>query len=297
MHALCATGRPVVVVDEAPAGAKAANLRGVRLADYIEIGAFHAMVRRNDAWFSRVEAVLHQGARTSTLDDDEVGVMAANVHFPVELAECAIRRRIRFVYASSAAVYGDAVECSEERSPERPLNLYARSKACFDQYVRRLQSPLLVGLRYFNVYGPREQHKGPMASMVLQLLHQLRMTGRMVLFGANAGFDDGEQARDFIYVDDVVTTNLWFVDNRAPAGIFNVGTGVARTFNEVARCVADSARIEGTIEYMPFPHRLQGRYQHHTRADINRLRAAGAEFGFRSIEEGIRQYVLALGAA
>jgi ADP-L-glycero-D-manno-heptose 6-epimerase len=204
------------------------------------------------------------------------------------------RNAISLVYASSAAVYGNGTRFEEAPQCERPLNVYGYSKLAFDQYVRRRlgdTDSLVAGLRYFNVYGPREQHKGSMASVAWHFNLQMRSQGTVRLFQASHGYGDGEQKRDFVYVDDAVDVTLWF-GRQGPgkSGIFNCGTGRAETFNAVADAVIDWY-ARGAREYIEFPPELAAAYQAFTQADLSRLRAAGYEGKFRCVADGVREYL------
>jgi len=211
---------------------------------------------------------------------------------------------VPFIYASSAAVYGPGKEFGETRENEDPLNVYAYSKFLFDQYVRKRMeggSAQVAGLRYFNVYGPNEAHKGRMASVAFHAFNQLRAEGRVKLFVGSDGYGDGEQQRDFVHVDDAVSVNLWLLENREISGIFNCGTGQAQTFNAVAVAVVNTVNgsdfsveelvQKNFIEYIPFPSQLIGKYQSYTQADLSRLREAGYPGEFQRVEEGVADYV------
>jgi ADP-L-glycero-D-manno-heptose 6-epimerase len=214
-----------------------------------------------------------------------------NFTYSKELLHWALDRRVPLVYASSASVYGSSRHCAETPDHEGALNVYAYSKLLFDNYVRRLIpqiSSTVVGLRYFNVYGPREAHKGRMASMVWQLYRQLKTTGVARLFEGTDGFAAGEQRRDFVYVGDAVAVNLYFATAAPKQGTFNVGTGTSRSFNDIARILIGLLG-RGEIQYIPFPDSLRGKYQSFTESDITRLRAAGYDRAATSLEEGIRQ--------
>jgi ADP-L-glycero-D-manno-heptose 6-epimerase len=218
--------------------------------------------------------------------------MRNNTEYSKALLRYALGRRIPFVYASSASVYGNRGSSSERPEHEAPLNLYARSKLAFDQHVRGVlpqASSTVVGLRYYNVYGPREAHKGRMASMVWQLHHQLTARGEMRLFAGSGGYGDGEQRRDFIWVGDVVDVNLFFLNGPVRQGIFNTGTGASRSFNDIARALMKHFG-GGTLSYIPFPGELEGKYQSFTQADVTALRAAGYDRPFTSLEDGIARY-------
>jgi ADP-L-glycero-D-manno-heptose 6-epimerase len=222
-------------------------------------------------------------------------MMDNNFTFSKEILHFALARRIPLVYASSAAVYGASTAFAPVSENERPLNIYGVSKLAFDNHVREVvasSESVVAGLRYFNVYGPRESHKGKMASMVYQLYRQLSASGRARLFAGTDGYADGEQRRDFVFVGDVVRVNLAIAEGQMRSGIFNVGTGESRSFNEVANTIF--ARIgAGAIEYVPFPENLGGRYQSFTQADLSGLRDAGYSAGFSSIEDGIAKSVAA----
>lgn len=297
VRGLNARGRDdVLVVDNLEKGDKFHNLAGTRIADYIDKSDFATVLERGDAVLDGIEAVLHQGACSDTTVRDGRYMMRNNYTCSRSLLAFALRRGIPLIYASSAAVYGGGRRFVEEPSCEAPLNVYGYSKLLFDQCVRvalpdaRSQ---IAGLRYFNVYGPGEAHKGPMASTAFHFHHQVRATGRVRLFVGSDGYADGEQRRDFVHVDDVVAVNLWFLDHPDRSGIFNVGTGRARPFNDVARAVT-SFHGAGGIDYVPFPDALRGRYQSYTEADISKLRAAGFTAAFRSIDAGIPEYLASL---
>lgn len=268
------------------------NLSDLRFADLLQPEKFLETLARN-ALPDRIEAVLHQGACADTTCNDERFMMENNVSFSKALLHFAIERKIPLVYASSAAVYGASHKFRETPENEVPLNLYGRSKLIFDNHVRSIlpsvSSPV-VGLRYFNVYGPRETFKERMASMIYQLYRQLRQGGVARLFEGSGGFSAGEQRRDFVSVADVIGVNLFFATAPARQGIFNVGTGQARTFNEVAKQLT-RALGKGTIEYIPFPQGLREKYQSHTEADITSLRAVGYMNSFASLESGVASAV------
>lgn len=276
----------VVAVDLEPDGHSSSNLAGARFQDYLSA---EALLEALASGGLRPTAVLHQGACSDTMERDERLMMDRNLRYPSALLELCLRHAIPLVYASSASVYGLGQRSRENPANEAPINLYARSKLAFDQRVRRLlpdARSTVVGLRYFNVYGPREANKGRMASMVHQLWHQLETTGQARLFEGTDGYGPGEQRRDFVHVDDVVEVNLRFMQGPARRGIFNVGTGQARSFNAVARAII-ALQGRGEIRYLPFPDELRGRYQSFTQADLSALRAALGPLGFGSVEQGI----------
>jgi ADP-L-glycero-D-manno-heptose 6-epimerase len=217
-------------------------------------------------------------------------------------------RHVPFIYASSASVYGSGRTFTEKREHEAPLNVYGYSKFLFDQLARRKMrgsTGQIAGFRYFNVYGPRETHKGRMASVAFHFFNQYTSSGRVRLFEGSGGYGPGEQIRDFVFVDDVVAVNLFFLDHPELSGIFNVGTGRAQSFNEVATATINAVRRargekplslaelkqSGAIEYIAFPPALVGKYQSHTEADLGALRAAGYAAPFADVEAGVARYV------
>jgi ADP-L-glycero-D-manno-heptose 6-epimerase len=240
-----------------------------------------------------VRAIFHQGACSDTTEWDGKFMMENNYDYSKELLHWCLARQVPFLYASSAAVYGACTSFREDRGCEAPLNVYGYSKWQFDQYVRRLvpeAGSQVVGFRYFNVYGPREQHKGKMASVAYHLHQQLKEHKNPRLFEGTDGYPDGGQMRDFVYVEDVARVNLWFMDNPHKSGIFNVGTGRAEPFKAVAEAVIQHYG-RGEVEYIPFPDELKGRYQSFTQADVRRLREAGFEAPFLTVAEGVARYL------
>jgi ADP-L-glycero-D-manno-heptose 6-epimerase len=244
-----------------------------------------------------VSAILHQGACSNTLEDDGRYMMDNNFTYSKELLHFALARKIPFVYASTAAVYGLSEKFTESPANERPLNIYGYSKLVFDNYVRRIMPEIrstVVGLRYFNVYGPREQHKGRMASVIHHFTRQLKETGTIGMFEGSGGYADGEQRRDFVFVNDLAQINMFFggmlpeSPKRPVQAVVNAGTGEARTFKAVAEALMQ-IHGEGKMEYIPFPGDLKDRYQHFTEADITGLQKAGYTASFTPLEEGIRQ--------
>jgi len=281
----------ILVVDRSP---DSRNLANLRISDLIQPDQFRRAIER-DALPPRIDAIFHQGACADTTCDDRAYMMDNNFTFSKEILQLALARRIPLVYASSAAVYGASTAFEPAPENERPLNLYGVSKLAFDNHVRGLvasSESVVAGLRYFNVYGPRESHKGKMASMVYQLYRQLRTSGRARLFTGTDGYADGEQRRDFVFVGDVVRVNLALAAGTMRSGIFNVGTGQSRSFNEVAGTIVERIGA-GAIEYVPFPENLAGRYQSFTQADLSGLRDAGYGEKFSSLEDGIAKSVAA----
>jgi len=286
----------VLVVDELSNGRKMFNLADCRIVDYLEKDEFLREIRGGHGLVRDAQAVFHNGACSTTTEWDGRYMMEANFTFSKLLLHRCLEHGVPLIYASSASVYGAGKEFRVEPECEHPINVYAFSKLVFDQYVRQyLPEPgsQVVGLRYFNVYGPREAHKGGMASVAWHLHRQLVEGDEVRLFAGSDGFGDGEQRRDFIHVDDIVDVNLWALDNPGVSGIFNAGTGRSQTFNEVAQAVIDW-HGRGRIRYIPFPDHLEGSYQSYTEADISGLRAAGYEAPFLTVQQGVARYLDAL---
>jgi ADP-L-glycero-D-manno-heptose 6-epimerase len=284
--------RDVVVVDDLTDGRKFANLVDCEIVDYVDRDAL--VERLRSGALERPDAIFHQGACAVTTEWNGRYMLETNYQYSVDLLEYCLARGVPLIYASSAAVYGASTVFKEsDRAAERPLNVYGYSKLLFDQYVRRRlegAGSQVVGLRYFNVYGPGEAHKGPMASVAWHLHGQVAAGGEARLFEGSGGYAAGEQRRDFVYVDDVVAVNLWLFEHRRVSGIFNVGTGASSTFNDVARAIV-AWHGRGAIRYIPFPEDLESRYQSFTEADIGALRAAGYDAPFRDVRAGIKAYL------
>ena len=293
VHALNARGESdILVVDDLADGTKFANIASARIADYEHYERFLEQIEGGGPE-ARIDAIFHQGACSDTTEWDGRYMMDVNYRYSRVLFEYAAARGIPFIYASSASVYGAGERFAEDPANEAPINLYGYSKTLFDRYVRRrlpaVRSPV-AGFRYFNVYGPREQHKGRMASVAWHFNNQIAETGHCRLFAGSDGYGDGEQRRDFVYVDDVVAVNLWFLDHPGHNGIYNCGTGRSQSFNDVANAVI-AHHGRGTIDYIPFPDDLRGRYQSFTEADLTRLRATGCDVEFRGVEAGVADYL------
>lgn len=282
----------ILVVDDLADGAKSLNLVGNYIQDYLDKEEF--LLRCNDSYcFGPVKAVLHMGACSSTTERNGNLLMSNNYSYSKKLLHWCLASKIPLLYASSAAVYGTSKEFREHPQNERPRNPYGYSKMLFDHYVRRLlpkADSQIVGCRYFNVYGPREQHKGSMASVVLHIHQQIQSGENVRLFESYDGYGNGEHRRDFIYVADAVDASLWLLDQPKISGIFNIGTGHAQSFNEVARSVI-AYHGQGHIEYIPFPQELCNRYQSFTKADISALRNSGYARPFRLVHDGVRDYL------
>ncbi|MDH5445827.1 MAG: ADP-glyceromanno-heptose 6-epimerase [Gammaproteobacteria bacterium] len=283
----------VLVVDNLKNGTKFKNIADCEIADYMDKEEFIERVNNGESFASKVEAIFHEGACSATTEWDGKFMMKNNYDYTKSLLHYCLDRKISYLYASSASVYGGGSVFKESREFEEPLNMYAYSKFLFDQYVRRHRSEFksqVVGFRYFNVYGPREQHKGSMSSVAFHVNNQILENGKAKLFEGCDGYGNGEQRRDFVYVGDAVNVNLWFLDNPDKSGIFNLGTGRSQTFKEVADAVV-AYHKKGNIEYIPFPDHLKGRYQSFTEADITALREAGYDAPFKSVEEGVTEYM------
>jgi ADP-L-glycero-D-manno-heptose 6-epimerase len=296
----------VIAVDDLTDGMKFHNLLGARLSDYLDHSMFYERFARGE--LGKVDAVFHEGACTDTLEQNGRYLLDTNYRCSKTLLEACQAQGIRLLYASSAAIYGASGAFREEPHCERPLNVYGYSKLLFDTVVRRMLPNLVsqvAGFRYFNVYGPREQHKGRMASVAFHHFTEYSQTGKVKLFGEYGGFRAGEQSRDFVYVEDVVAVNLWFLQHPDRSGIFNLGTGRSQPFNDVAHATINACKshngelplkleqqvAQGLIEYIPFPDALIGKYQCYTRADVTALRAAGCDLEFADVASGVRRYV------
>ena len=286
----------VVVVDDLTDGRKFVNLVGCRIADYFDKDDFLARLAKRE--LGKLRAIFHQGACAVTTEWNGRFMLETNYRYSVALFDYCIASGVPLIYASSAAVYGATGSFREsDTAAERPLNVYGYSKLLFDQHVRRRlreATAPVVGLRYFNVYGPGEAHKGSMASVAFHLHGQVAASGEARLFEGSDGYAAGEQRRDFVYVGDVAAVNLWFYEQRRVSGVFNVGTGASATFNDVANAVI-AWHGNGTIRYIPFPEDLKSRYQSFTEADIGALRAAGYSAPFRDVRAGVEAYLDALG--
>jgi ADP-L-glycero-D-manno-heptose 6-epimerase len=311
VHGLNAIGiDDIIAVDDLTDGAKFHNLQGARISDYFDKSEFYGRFARGE--LGPIDAVLHQGACSDTMVHDGRLMLENNYRNSKDLLDACRVQGTRLLYASSAATYGGSTAFRETPEFERPLNVYGYSKLLFDNIVRRAPpgGPQVVGLRYFNVYGPREQHKGRMASVAFHNYQQFAETGRVKLFGAYGGYDAGEQLRDFVFVDDVVAVNLWFLQRPQVSGIYNCGSGRAQPFNDVAATVVNTVRARqgeaalpleklvalGLIEYVEFPAALIGKYQCYTQADLGQLRAAGCDHAFADVASGVRRYVERLAA-
>jgi ADP-L-glycero-D-manno-heptose 6-epimerase len=300
--------RDIIAVDDLTCGDQFRNLVDCDIAHYLDKHDFLLMLAEGE-FDGELSAVIHQGACSDTMNHDGKYMMENNYQYTLSLFNHCQSEAVPFLYASSAAVYGGGTTFVEQREHESPLNVYGYSKFLFDQVLRRRMqeglSAQAVGFRYFNVYGPREQHKGRMASVAFHNFNQYRSEGKVKLFGGWDGWGDGMQSRDFVSVEDVVKVNLHFLDHPQQSGIFNLGTGRAQPFNDVAVATVNACRrhagqpamtleemvAEGLLEYTAFPDALKGKYQSFTQGDIGKLRAAGYTAPMLSVEEGVSRYV------
>ena len=304
----------IIAVDDLTQGDKFRNLADLQIADYVDADVFYDAYA--EGAYGQVEAVFHEGACSDTMEMNGKYMMSNNFATSVKLYQTCQKRGARLLYASSAATYGGYDTFREDPAFERPLNVYGYSKLLFDQRMRREcgnefqrafagKTMQVVGFRYFNVYGPREQHKGRMASVAFHQFNQFKAEGKVKLFGEYGGYAPGAQMRDFVFIDDVVAVNLWFFDHPGISGIFNLGTGRAQPFNDVASSVVNAMRqtsgqstltleelsAQGLLEYVPFPDALRGKYQCYTQADLSALRAAGCQHAFADVQTGVASYV------
>ncbi len=297
----------IIAVDNLKEADKFRNLVDADIADYLDQDEFLARLGAGD-FDDDITAILHQGACSDTMESDGRYMLRNNYRYSVTLLDHCQNYDVPFLYASSASVYGASMTFVENRAHEAPLNVYGYSKFLFDQYVRGVlpeRTAPIVGFRYFNVYGPRESHKGKMASVAYHFFHQYRAEGKVRLFDGSGGYAAGEQHRDFVFIDDVVAVNLDFLDHPARSGIFNLGSGRAQSFNEVAVAVINACAAAdgvpprtlgalvaaGAIIYVPFPAALVGKYQSFTQADLTALRKAGFKPPMATVEQGVSRYV------
>jgi len=297
----------IIAVDNLSKADKFRNLADCEIADYLDKEDFIESLIDGD-FDGEIKAVLHEGACSDTMETDGRYMMQNNYRYTLALLDHCQDEEVPFLYASSASVYGGGGVFKESREYESPLNVYAYSKFLFDQVVRRRwdqRTAQIVGFRYFNVYGPREQHKGRMASVAYHFFNQYRADGCVKLFEGCDGYANGGQRRDFVSVEDVVKVNLYFLDHPEQSGIFNLGTGNAQSFNDVAVAAINTLRVANNesvltpeqmlaqkiIQYIPFPDALRGKYQSYTQADIAALRAAGYAAPFLTVEQGTARYV------
>jgi ADP-L-glycero-D-manno-heptose 6-epimerase len=282
----------ILIVDRLDETDKWKNLTPLKYSDYLDADDFLNTLDE----FKAAKAIIHLGACSSTTERDSAYLMRNNYEYTRELAEWAVTNRLRFIYASSAATYGDGSagmqDGTEDLNRLRPLNMYGYSKHLFDQYAHRTGLfDRIVGLKYFNVFGPNEDHKGDMRSLVNKAFSQIRETGKLELFKShNPDYKDGEFGRDFVYVKDAVDMTLHFLDSK-DGGLFNVGAGQMHTWNELAAAIFKALGKEPDIEYIDMPDALRDRYQYHTQADNSRIREAGYDNTITPLDEAVADYV------
>lgn len=295
----------IIAVDDLKQGDKFRNLADLQISDYVDANDFYDDFSAGR--YGKVDAIFHEGACSDTMESDGAYMMRNNFSLSCQLFDACQAQDTRLLYASSAAVYGGSDTFKELPEYEKPLNVYGYSKLLFDQWVRRktsmftTQKAQVTGFRYFNVYGPREQHKGRMASVAFHQFNQFQADGVVKLFGGYDGYAAGEQKRDFVYVDDVVAVNLWFFDHPEKSGVFNLGTGRSQPFNDVALAVVQgltgqTSSLEQIVEneaiaYIDFPDALKGKYQSYTQADLSALRHAGCDHAFANVAQGVSNYL------
>lgn len=306
----------IMVVDDLTDAEKIKNLSELKIVDYMDKHEFYDFMIEGRG-FDAVSAVFHEGACSDTMATDGQYVLRNNFTYSKVLFEFCKEHDAQFIYASSASVYGAGSVFVEHPENESALNVYAWSKLLFDNYIRKQLADDIpidiqcVGLRYFNVYGAREFHKGRMASVAWHCYNQYMAEQTVKLFSGSDGYEDGEQVRDFVHVDDVVGVNLYLWKNRGVSGIFNVGTGQCQSFNDVALAVVNACRqnlakerltlaeavAKKEITYIAMPEALVGKYQSYTQADLSKLRAAGVKGAFDDVEQGVTKYIASLSAA
>ena len=285
----------ILIVDELGSDERWKNLRGLKFEDVCLRGKFREAFQADR--MPAVKAVYHLGACSSTTETDANYLLDNNYQYTRELCEWCLKQGARFVYASSAATYGDGTQGysdADRATPALlPLNMYGMSKHLFDLWaLRNGVLGRIAGLKYFNVYGPGEDHKGDMRSVVHKAYHQIRETGAVKLFRSyRQDYQDGEQVRDFVYVKDAVDLTLFCGENPQASGLFNCGTGQARSWNDLAKAVFAAMKVEPRIEYIEMPVTLRSKYQYFTQAEMGKIRAAGYVRAFTTLEDGIREYV------
>ena len=296
IHALNKRGIDDIVIADVPDHPeKKRNLEGLKYSTYFDRDAFLEQVRQRT--LGKADAVFHMGACSSTTETDEAFLTRNNLEYSKTLAEYALETGARFIYASSAATYGNGdkgYSDSEARLHTlRPLNLYGHSKHQFDLWAQDQEwFDKIVGLKYFNAYGPNEYHKEDMRSMVLKGFLQIQESGRLRLFKSHRPeYADGGQERDFVYIKDAVAMTLFFLDHPEINGIFNIGSGTARNWNDLACSIFDAVQKKTLIEYIEMPDPIREQYQYHTCADMGKIREAGYNTSLTSLEEGVEDYV------
>ncbi len=294
VRALNISGRKdLLVVDDLSDGHKFQNIADCSISDYFDKDEFAQIIENGKRAFDKIDAVFHLGACSDTREWDGRVMLDNNYRYSKVVLHFCMQNKIPLIYASSAAVYGVGDRFTESSECENPINVYAYSKLLFDNYVRGVMGKAesqIVGLRYFNVYGRGEAHKGEMASVAYQFNRQILENSKVKLFEGTSGYSDGNQLRDFIHVDDAIAISRWFMSAPLVSGIFNVGTGNPHTFNDMAKLVIDW-HGHGEIEYISFPEKLRNNYQSFTKADLTRLRSNGCDYECNSLESGMKEYL------
>ena len=286
----------IIIVDDLGTDEKWKNLVPLKFDDFIHKDDFISMILEQEIPFE-LSSVIHMGANSSTTEKDADHLLSNNYLYTKELAKYCLEKDIRFIYASSAATYGDGSLGFDDDENKleylRPLNMYGYSKQLFDLWAKRNGVfNKIVGLKYFNVYGPNEFHKGDMRSVVNKAFEQIRDTGKVKLFKSlNPKYKDGEQLRDFIYIKDAVDMTLYFLDKPNLGGLYNVGTGKSRTWNDLVTAIFNSLNKKNNIEYIDLPEHLKEKYQYFTEANINKIKKAGFTSPISSLEDGVADYV------
>ncbi|MCX6838595.1 MAG: ADP-glyceromanno-heptose 6-epimerase [Verrucomicrobia bacterium] len=287
----------IVVCDRLSTDEKWKNLVPLKFADYIDGNDLLQAVQHAPAKLGRFDHVLHLGACSATTERDADFLMRNNYEFTKQLCQWSLANQTRFVYASSAATYGDGAHGMDDQMPDihalRPLNMYGYSKHLFDLHAKREGwLPSIVGLKYFNVYGPNEDHKADMRSLVHKACGQILATGKVRLFKSHRpDYKDGEQMRDFLYVKDAIRMTLHLAETPSAGGLFNLGSGKAHTWVELATAIFTALGKEPNIEFIDMPEHLQSKYQYYTCADIAKLRASGFTQEITALTEAVRDYV------
>ena len=295
----------ILIVDNFNINQKFYNILGCQYKDLINITDFETGIINNN--FKEYDIIIHQGACSDTMEEDGEYVFKNNYTYSKKILDFCLVNNIRMIYASSAAVYGNSKNFKEIIENEKPINIYGFSKLCFDNYVRQKllsNHPQVAGLRYFNVYGPKEEFKGRMSSIVFQLFNEQKQNNKMSLFGTTKNYNAGKQSRDFVYIDDILNYNWFLINNPKVSSVFNAGTGISNTFIDIANSIFnaliknkyyDKDNIIITkkpkINFIKFPNKLIGKYQEYTKADIDSLRKVGFDYEFLPISESVKKYV------
>jgi ADP-L-glycero-D-manno-heptose 6-epimerase len=285
----------IFVVDELGTTEKWKNLPGLNFQDFINKDDFIDKIENHFNY--GISAILHMGANSSTTEKDADHLLKNNYQYTQKLAEYSLKNNVRFIYASSAATYGDGNSGFDDNEENleilKPLNMYGYSKSIFDVWAKKQKIlDKIAGLKYFNVYGPNEYHKGDMRSVVHKAFEQIRNTGKVKLFKSyHPDYKDGEQKRDFIYIKDAVDMTLWFLDNPDKNGIYNIGSGKARSWNDLVKAIFSAMDRQANIEYIDMPENLVEKYQYFTEAKLDKIKKAGFTISLHSLENGVTDYV------